>query len=254
VDATKDAPPRRNAEKILIIKTGSTLPSLRSRKGDFEDWIVAGMGVKDGQVTVVDVTAGSALPENGTYGAVVITGSHSMVTERHKWSERTASWLALEVASGTPTLGICYGHQLLGQALGGTVQQNPLGWEMGTVEVTLCEPGLQDEVLGGGEATIRVHVSHTQSVLRLPKNAVRLASNGRDINQAFRVGASVWGVQFHPEFDAEIVRAYIEHCRPKLIAEGQDPDRLIQEAEDTKSGSEILARFAQVARKRSGLG
>jgi GMP synthase (glutamine-hydrolysing) len=236
------------SRKILIIKTGSTLPSLKSRKGDFEDWIVAGMGVSDEQVSVVDVTSGSALPENGTYGGVVITGSHSMVTERLRWSEATASWLALEVASGTPTLGICYGHQLLGHALGGLVQQNPLGWELGTVEVTLGEAGLHDEILGGSEATIRVHVSHAQSVLRLPKNAVRLATNARDINQAFRVGANALGVQFHPEFDAEIVRAYIEHCRSRLVAEGQDPDRLMSEAADTEVGSGILTRFAKVTR------
>ena len=95
-------------------------------------------------------------------------------------------------------------------------------------------------------ATIRVHVSHAQSVLRLPKNAVRLATNARDINQAFRVGANAWGVQFHPEFDAEIVRAYIEHCRSRLIAEGQDPDSLMREAADTESGTEILTRFAKV--------
>ena len=170
-----------------------------------------------------------------------------MVTERLRWSERTASWLALEVASGTPTLGICYGHQLLGHALGGLVQQNPLGWELGTVEVTLRGPGLHDEILGGNGATFRVHVSHAQSVLRLPKNAVRLATNARDINQAFRVGPHAWGVQFHPEFDAEIVQAYIEHCRPRLIAEGQDPDRLMRDASDTSTGSEILTRFAKVA-------
>jgi GMP synthase (glutamine-hydrolysing) len=247
VDATRNAPSRRNREKILIIKTGSTLPALKSRKGDFEDWIIAGMGVSDAQVSVVDVTAGGALPENGTCRGVVITGSHSMVTERLRWSEATASWLALEVASGTPTLGICYGHQLLGHALGGLVQQNPLGWELGTVEVTLREPALQDEIFGGCGATIRVHVSHAESVLRLPKNAVRLATNTRDINQAFRVGANAWGVQFHPEFDAEIVRAYIEHCRSRLIAEGQDPDRLMREASDTSSGKELLTRFSKVA-------
>jgi GMP synthase (glutamine-hydrolysing) len=246
---TRSARPRPCADKILIVKTGSTLPSLKSRKGDFEDWIVAGMGVSRTQVTVVDVTAGSVLPENGMYGGVVITGSHSMVTDGLWWSERTASWLALEVAAGTPTLGICYGHQLLGHALGGLVQQNPLGWELGTVEVTLQEAGLQDEILGGCGAAIKVHVSHTQSILRLPKGAVRLAATARDINQAFRVGRCAWGVQFHPEFDAEIVRAYIDHCRAKLIADGQDPDRLIREAGDEAVGSVILARFAAVAAK-----
>jgi GMP synthase (glutamine-hydrolysing) len=243
----RNPPVRPHADRILIIKTGSTLPSLKSRKGDFEDWIAAGLGVNRGLVTVVDVTAGRELPENGTYGGVVISGSHSMVTDGHRWSERTGSWLALEVATGTPTLGICYGHQLLSHALGGLVQQNPLGWELGTVKVTLHPPGLQDEILGGMGSTIAVQVSHTQSVLRLPRNAVRLAANSRDINQAFRIGRCAWGVQFHPEFDVEVVRAYIQHCRASLAAEGQDPDRLMREASDAPVGARILARFAAVA-------
>jgi GMP synthase (glutamine-hydrolysing) len=235
--------------KILIIKTGSTLPGLKSRKGDFEHWIMTGMSVGAADVAVVDVTAGEPLPPNGEHAGVVVTGSHSMVTEHARWSERTAQWLALEVAAGTPTLGICYGHQLLGYALGGAVEENPLGWELGTVEVRLEEPASMDELLAGFAPTMRVHASHTQAVLRLPNGAIRLASSSRDANQAFRVGKSAWGVQFHPEFDSEIVQAYIQHCRARLIADGQDPERLIQESHDTAFGAEILRRFVRVTKR-----
>ena len=245
-----------NGARILIIKTGSTLPGLKSRKGDFENWIMAGMRVGADEVTVVDVTAGEPLPPNGAYAGVVVTGSHSMVTEHPRWSERAAQWLALEISVETPTLGICYGHQLLGYALGGTVEENPLGWELGTVEIRLEEQAARDELLGGLDSVMRnpritamkVHASHTQSVTRLPPGAVRLASSSRDANQAFRVGKTAWGVQFHPEFDCEIVQTYIQHCRKKLIAEGQDPDQLLRESHDTEWGAEILQRFAKVAR------
>jgi GMP synthase (glutamine-hydrolysing) len=235
--------------KILIIKTGSTLPALKSRRGDFEQWIMAGMRVSPADVTVVDVTAGEPLPPNGDHAGVVITGSHSMVTEHARWSERTARWLALETSQETPILGICYGHQLLGYALGGTVDQNPMGWELGTVEVELEEPASRDELLGGMTSMLRVHVSHTQSVLRLPQGAVRLARSSREANQAFRVGRTAWGVQFHPEFDSEIVQAYINYCRRKLMAEGQDPDQLLRDSQDPARGEEILHRFAEVTRK-----
>jgi GMP synthase (glutamine-hydrolysing) len=233
---------------ILIIKTGSTLPGLKSRRGDFEDWIMTGMRVNADEVTVVDVTAGEPLPPNGAFAGIVVTGSHSMVTEHSRWSERAAQWLALEVAAETPTLGICYGHQLLGYALGGMVEENPLGWELGTVEIKLEEPAAGDELLGGFSSAVKVQSSHTQSVTRLPRRAVRLASSSRDANHAFRVGKTAWGVQFHPEFDGEIVRTYIEHCRKKLIAEGQDPDRLLRESQDTSCGTELLQRFARVAK------
>jgi len=233
---------------ILIIKTGSTLPGLKSRKGDFEHWIMAGMRVSADQVTVVDVTAGEPLPPNGAFAGVVVTGSHSMVTEHPRWSERAARWLALEVAAETPTLGICYGHQLLGYALGGMVEENPRGWEMGTVEITLEEPAAQDELLRGFDSAMKVQSSHTQSVTRLPRKAVRLASSSRDANHAFRVGKTAWGVQFHPEFDRETVQTYITHCRTQLIADGQDPDQLLRESEDTSCGTEILQRFVRLSK------
>jgi GMP synthase (glutamine-hydrolysing) len=239
---------------ILIIKTGSTLPGLKSRRGDFENWIMTGMRVNADEVTVVDVTAGEPLPPNGAFAGVVVTGSHSMVTEHSRWSERAAQWLVLEVASETPTLGICYGHQLLGYALGGLVEENPRGWELGTVEIRLEEPAARDELLGGFNPALKVQSSHTQSVTRLPTRAIRLASSSRDANHAFRVGKAAWGVQFHPEFDREIVQTYIEHCRRQLIADGQDPDQLLRDSQDTSCGTELLQRFARISRTAAKAG
>lgn len=231
--------------RILIIKTGSTLPSLLASKGDFEHWILSGMGASRNQTFVVDVRDGSPLPAYNELSGVVVTGSHSMVTDHDDWSERTATWLAGAVEK-VPILGICYGHQLLAYALGGKVGDNPNGHEYGTVEVHLNENAHQDSLLGGLLNPIQVHVSHTQSVTELPTQAKLLASSDRDPHQAFVVGECAWGVQFHPEFDAEVVRAYIHHTRPVLLAEKQDPDRLIGQSTDTPYGSEILKRFIQL--------
>ena len=79
----------------------------------------------------------------------------------------------------------------------------------------------------------KVHVSHFQSVLSLPDNATPLASSALDMNQAFVVGKSAWGVQFHPEFDAQIAIKYIHHHREALLEEQKDPDRLIEKCVDT---------------------
>ncbi len=226
---------------VIIIKTGGTMASLKSRRGDFEDWILAGMGIEDRQARVVDVAAGQPLPPAANAGGVIITGSHEMVTDRREWSERTASWLAEAASGGTPLLGICYGHQLLAHALGGVVDYNPRGEEMGTTEVTLLSAAFRDPLLDGLPATITVHVSHSQSVIRLPPGAVRLAENAWDANQAFRIGACAWGVQFHPEFDAEIMRAY-------AAEEKRASDVNIV---DTPFGGRILKRFASLTKGQS---
>ncbi|MGA2379021.1 MAG: glutamine amidotransferase [Spirochaetia bacterium] len=233
---------------LLILKMGSTLPSLRSRKGDFEDWIIEGLGLARGKVRVVDVPGGEPLPSLDGHFGIVITGSHAMVTERKDWSERAADWLRHAVREEKPMLGICYGHQLLAHALGGEVGDNPKGREFGTVEVALDEAARDDKFMGNLPSRIRVHVGHTQSVLRLPPGAVRLASNPWDVNQAVRFGAHTWGVQFHPEFDSEIVREYIEYYSDVLSAEGQDSDRLVDCTTEDSSGRLVLRRFAELVR------
>jgi GMP synthase (glutamine-hydrolysing) len=235
---------------IAIVKVGSTMPALRAAKGDFEDWVLSAMGIRGDRALVVDVRNGAPLPRVEEMSGVVITGSHEMVTSRLEWSERTASWLAKVVQKGIPALGICYGHQLLAHSLGGTVGDNPQGLEFGTVEVHLGEQAGSDRLLGGLKSPIRVHVSHTQTVLRLPEGATLLASSTRDRHQAFAVGESAWGVQFHPEFDAEVVRAYIEECREELLSQGQSPADLAARTVDTPYGTEILKRFAAFARGR----
>ncbi len=236
---------------IIIVKVGSTMPSLVSAKGDFEDWILSGLGVSDEDKHVVDACKGCALPSYDGIAGIVVTGSHAMVTEHQEWSERTAMWLAGAVEKGLPILGICYGHQLLAYALGGEVGANPNGRESGTIEVHLEERAREDALLGGFSSPIQVHVSHTQSVLRLPPEAKRLASSERDINQAFVAGACAWGVQFHPEFDAEIVGEYLRAHTEELLGEGQTPSDLAAESVDTPYGTEILKRFAAVVKDRS---
>jgi len=223
--------------ELLIIKTGNTMPSLKATRGDFEDWILAGMGLGAGRARVVDVAGGQILPRPGNAGAIVITGSHEMVSDRLDWSERTAAWLVEAVSCGTPILGICYGHQLLAHALGGEVNNNPRGPEMGTTEVTLPGEASADLLLRGLPSAINVHVSHSQSVLRLPPGAIRLAGNHWDRNQAFRFGDCAWGVQFHPEFDAGIMHAY--------AAEEQSLAEIT--IFDTPFGAQILRRFASLA-------
>jgi GMP synthase (glutamine-hydrolysing) len=232
--------------KVVIIKTGSTFPALASKKGDFEDWIIAGMEIDRKDTTVINVTNHPSFPDYHDITGIVITGSHAMVTEHHAWSECTAIWLRTVVNRRIPVLGICYGHQLLAHAFGGTAGNNPNGREFGTVKVHLNAAAKKDPLLGILPVMIEVHVSHTQSVLRLPSDAQVLASSETDEHQAFVFGNCVWGVQFHPEFDAEILREYIKTNQQVLQEQGSDPELLLQNCQDTPYGSLLLQRFHEI--------
>jgi GMP synthase (glutamine-hydrolysing) len=230
---------------LLIVKTGSTVPAVAARRGDFEDWITAGLGAAPERIRVVAVAEGEALPEVAAAAGIVVTGSPAMVTDREPWSVRTTDWLADAVAAQLPVLAICYGHQLLAEALGGKVARNPRGREIGTVEVALTAAAAEDALLGGLRGPLRVHASHLESVVELPPGAIHLASSALDPNHAFRFGPSAWGVQFHPEFDADIMRGYLEARRKEVLAEGIDATALERAVEECPDGVAVLRRFSE---------
>jgi GMP synthase (glutamine-hydrolysing) len=235
---------------VLIVKTGNTLEPIAARRGDFESWIRAGLEVDSARVRVVRVFAGETLPQPGGLAGVVVTGSSAMVSEREAWSETTAAWLADVVAAATPLLGICYGHQLLAHGLGGRVVKNPRGREIGSVDVALAPEAADDDLLGGGPAVFRAQTSHVESVLELPPGATLLATTSLDPNHAFRVGLSAWGVQFHPEFDADITRGYLRARRTVVASEGLDVDRLIAGVGPAPHATAVLRRFTRLLRGR----
>jgi GMP synthase (glutamine-hydrolysing) len=235
---------------LLVIKTGVSLPALVSRRKDFETWICTAMAVAPSETQLVNVYLDEPLPPVHEVAAAVITGSSSMVTDREPWSERTAEWLREAVRLELPLLGICYGHQLLAHALGGVVDHNPRGRHIGTVDVALRDEARDDALFGPFRDAMHVPVSHRQAVVKLPDGAVWLASTALDPHAAFRVGQCAWGVQFHPEFDANIVRGYIEARRDDMLREGMDAEALWDSAIDSADGTILLRRFADVMRKR----
>ena len=234
--------------KILILKTGSTLAGLAAHGADFEDWIMSRSGLGPDCFRVVDATTGPTLPDPLNHSGIILTGSHDMVTDRRPWSEAIAAWIPGVMVRKVPLLGICYGHQLIAQALGGRVGNNPNGVEVGAVRLRLTREGGNHFLFKDFPSELTVLAYHTQSVLRLPPGAVRLAASAWDAHHAFAVGETSWGVQFHPEFNAEIMKAYIDATTEVLIRQGQNPADLIQRlAAATHSGNGVLERFCKIA-------
>lgn len=233
-------------KQVLIMKLGETFPSIRERKGDMDDWIAGGLGIGREHVRTVSVFEGEALPDPADCSGILLTGSHAMVTDREPWSELAAVWLRTAVPAGIPILGICYGHQLIAHAMGGKVGACRNGSEFGTADIRLTSRTSDDPLFKGFPQIFKGHVTHSQSVLELPPGASVLASNDRDAHQAFRIGQSVWGTQFHPEFDEGILKAYIEICSEMLEKEGQSPEEILKTVRQTPEGGRILRRFGEI--------
>ena len=177
----------------------------------------------------------------------MLTGSHHMVSDREPWSEALVPWLQAAVGAGTPVLGICYGHQLLAHALGGEVAHHPEGVEIGTVTVERHAASASDPLLGGLPARFCAQAVHWQSVRRLPPEAVLLAGSAHEAHHAFRIGERAWGVQFHPEFSDEALRAYLDGLGPTLAKEGLDAAQIAAALRPTPEAASVLPRFAKLA-------
>lgn len=240
-------PNARTAKPVLIVLLNDTLCDLARRRGKLADWISRGLRLPGGMLAVVDPRGGAELPSPRGLAGVVVTGSAAMVTDREEWSQRTATWLAGAVAADVPVLGICYGHQLLAHAMGGLVDYNPNGREFGTVEVRLLPEAADDSLLSHLPPVFRAQASHHQSVIALPPGAVPLAANDHDRCHAFRLGRCAWGVQFHPEFDADIVRALTRDRDEGLRADGLNPESILAAVEETPQATSVLARFGRIA-------
>lgn len=231
-------------DRLAIIKTGSTFPATLRKYGDFEEWIRKGLDVACEWLRIVDVEHGDLLPEPEKYQGIVIAGSHAMVTDDLSWIRRLAAWVPGVIKGSVPLLGICFGHQLVAQAMGGEVGYNPAGKEIGTVEVTLLPECADDPLFSPFPRMFPVHATHAQTVLRLPAGAVRLATNDFEANHAFRLGRCAWGVQFHPEFDRAIMESYLSVQAGELRAAGHDVSAIGATVRETPLAGEILRRFA----------
>ncbi len=237
----------KHTKPLVIFKVGSTWPAMAQAKGDFEDWLRRNLGETHPNITVINAANGESLPPVDSVCGAIITGSHAMVTDRADWSESLAQWLRQAVPTGLPVLGICYGHQLLAQALGGEVADLEPAPEVGTVCVALTDEGLNDPLFHGLPPRFPAHASHVQSARRLPDNAIHLAQSEREPHHAFRIGARAWGVQFHPEFDTESMQAYVKRWADKPNATGQDWAAIQAKVRETPEAALITTRFAQLA-------
>jgi GMP synthase (glutamine-hydrolysing) len=231
-------------KKIRILKTGKTFSSIYVQHGDFDDWIIDRMEINPEKISVTDVFLDFPLPKAEECAGVVITGSHSMVTDNHDWSLKLEKWLPGILQSGIPLLGICYGHQLLARAAGGIVGYHPQGPEVGTVDIQNIRE--KDILFNSLPKSFQAHAVHSQTVLKLPPQAVRLASSKHDDNHAFRLGKNAWGVQFHPEFSVPVMKAYMEEHKSNGHSVKEGEKLILDSVKNTPLSSSLLKRFGQI--------
>jgi len=226
--------------RLLILELGTPLGRLPDRLGDFTDWIRDALGPWPLPVTVIDAH-GPGLPAPRPGDVVITTGATGSVYDREPWSERAGDWLLGAMGEGCPILGVCYGHQLLAQALGGRVERSPAGPEMGTYPVRVL---VDDPLFEGLGRRFGVHQAHWDAVVEPPPGAVVLAGSGRCGVQAMAIGDRVRSVQWHPEFFAEATAGFVRLYREAL---GPDFEACLASVHEPPDQGRLLRNFLRRA-------
>ncbi len=151
-------------------------------------------------LTEFHVTEGE-LPDSFNFDGCIVTGSRASVYWDEPWIQDLKRWTGDAIETGMPFLGVCYGHQLLADVLGGSVED--MGeYEIGYREVEHDE---SSPLFEGIDSEFTVFTTHSDRVATLPPGADQIARNDYGVH-GFRKG-NVFGVQFHPEYDKATARS-----------------------------------------------
>jgi GMP synthase (glutamine-hydrolysing) len=226
---------------VLLFQLGQAPEAVRRAFGSYTEWYERAW---DGTFHVHDGRQAGRTPNPKDYAGIVITGSAaSLAEEPHApWMMDAADLVRRAHECGTPTLGVCFGHQLVAWAFGARVVQNPRGWEIGSHGIEVNEPGRADRLFEGLGARLRVNLTHRDIVDPASLAGTRLrnlATSERCAVQALAVDDHVRAVQFHPEITGAICKAYIL-ARRHLV---EDAGELLAGAGDSADGVAVLRNF-----------
>jgi GMP synthase (glutamine-hydrolysing) len=233
---------------LLLVLCGDPEPSVAQLHGDFPRWFARALPA-DAALRVFDPRVSpcaSALLDG--VDAVILSGSSHSSYDPLPWIAPLEALLREAIfARRLPLLGVCFGHQLVAQACGGRVVKNPRGREIGTAWIELNAAGRASALFEPLPERFAMQVTHCDTVIEPPPGATVLARSALDDCQAYRF-ETAWGVQFHPEFTAEVIRAYLRARRAVVQAEGLDPDALLAAVRESDAGVRLLARFTELVR------
>ncbi|HMJ76689.1 MAG TPA: type 1 glutamine amidotransferase [Iamia sp.] len=191
--------------RVGLVLLGSPPPGMPASEGGYLAMFGALLAPHGIELTGIDATGGPITVAPEDFDGYVLTGSASSVYDDVPWIAPAEDFVRAVVDRGIPVAGICFGHQLLAQALGGKVEKAPVGWGMGV--------HAYDLELDGGPTTMRLQAMHQDQVVALPDGARVWARSEHCPIAGFTVGDRVWTVQAHPEFTAPFAGALVDRRR-----------------------------------------
>lgn len=219
--------------RVGLLVCDHVSPEFRDIAGDYPDMFRRLFASYPGiDLVDYDLPGGDFPSAPSECDAWITTGSRHSVYDQIDWIGRLAGLVRDIAGSERPYVGVCFGHQMIAQALGGRVEKAPAGWGVGVkaVEVTDPPPWFPLE-------SFRILNSHADQVTRLPAGAVVRGGNRHCPVSLMTVGDRMAGIQGHPEFTPEYAEALLVARRGKVIPADVADAALASLAEETDAAS-----------------
>ncbi|MQY42905.1 type 1 glutamine amidotransferase [Epibacterium sp. SM1969] len=217
--------------KIGILQTGHSPQEMKHSHGNYDEMfykLLEGQGFSFENFPVLDgIFPDSADQAEGW----LITGSKFGVYEEHGWIPPLEDLIRQIHARGLPMVGVCFGHQIIAQALGGKVEKFAGGWAIGRTEYDI-----------DGKA-LALNAWHQDQVVDLPEGARVLGGNAFCKNAVLAYGNTIWTIQPHPEFDAAFIDGLIKH-RGRGVVPDQQLDDASSQLDAPTHNAEIANQIA----------
>jgi len=208
--------------RVTIIETGRAPGRLGEEYPRYPDMFAALLGEADAGLSfeVVRLVDDESLPDPAACEAVVITGSPAGVYDHTPWMDPLRDFVRGAFRVRTPMVGVCFGHQIIADAMGGDVRKSDKGWGVGRHTYEVLE---RRAWMVGVGAAVSLAVSHQDQVITPPGGAVTLARSAHtDHAVLVYEHAPVMSLQGHPEFGDAFVAALYAARRGRLSDEQVD--------------------------------
>ena len=211
--------------KLTIIQTGGVPPSLRDRFGPYPAMFqrMFDEAGEPFEYETVAVYEDAPFPDAAGLEGIIITGSAAGVYDTHyAWMEPLRHFIRAAYAARTPMLGVCFGHQIMADALGGDVRKSEKGWGLGRHTYAVKS---RPAFLGTEAPALRIACSHQDQVITPPAEAEVFLASAFTPNAGllYRNGAAI-SLQPHPEFLDDYTLALAE------LRRGKAPDEVVDTA------------------------
>lgn len=209
--------------RIGLLQCGHIHPDLVPEHGDYPEVFADLLGPHGVALTTFDVTTAPppSLDDPAAADGWVVTGSANSAYDDLPWIPPLEDLLRSLIAERLPLVAVCFGHQLLAQAMGGRVARSEAGWGVGAHDYELLRTDLA-WMTPRASGPVRLIASHQDQVAELPPGAEVIARTDHCPVAAYTLGPAALAIQPHPEFTAAVSAGLVERRREAIGAERSD--------------------------------